>query len=202
MLRQARARLAIRKRVRHTLQRIDYNDIGDRLIMGRHSYGRPRTPWYKGDPPSTVTIGNYVSIADGVEIVAGGGHPTARVSLFPFRACWQLPGAFEDGVPSSRGNVVIGSDVWIARKATILSGVHIGHGAVVAAHSVVARDVQPYAIVAGNPAREVRRRFSDSQCDRLLSIAWWDWPDERVRAVVDLLAGEDIETFLRVAAEL
>jgi acetyltransferase-like isoleucine patch superfamily enzyme len=179
----------------------DYDDIGERLVMGRHSYTRPRTPWFPGDPPTKVTIGNYASIAHGVEIIAGGGHPLQRVSLFPFRAAWHLPGAYADGHPTSRGDVEIGSDVWIGRKARILSGVRIGHGAVVAAYSVVARDVQPYAIVAGNPAQEIRRRFSDEHCERLLATAWWDWPDDRVRAMVDLLTADDVEAFLRVAGQ-
>ena len=175
------------------------NAPDERLIMGRHSYGRPNMPWYEGDPPVTVTIGSYTSIADGVEILTGGGHVLERVSLFPFRARWGLPGAFTDGHPSSRGDVVIGSDVWVGREARILSGVAVGHGAVVAAYSVVARAVRPYAIVVGNPAREVRRRFPDEQCNQLLKLAWWDWPDDEVRALVHLLTGDDIGAFLTAA---
>lgn len=201
MLGRTLNRLVLHIRWRRARAGVDYDDIGDRLVMGRHSYDRPGTRWYQGDPPTTVTIGNYTSVGEGVEVITGGGHALERVSLFPFRARWGLPGAHEDGQPTSRGNVVIGSDVWIGRDAKILSGVEIGHGAVVAAFSVVSRDVRPYALVAGNPAREKRRRFPDDQCERLLATAWWDWPDHRVRAFVDLLTAEDVEAFLRAACD-
>ncbi len=200
-LRVLRERLPERGDLAPALRRAlaNHRDIGDRLTMGRHSYGRPKTLWFDGDPPTRVRVGNYVSIAKGVEILTGGGHPLERVSLYPFRIRWRLAGAYADGHPTSRGDVIIGSDVWVGRQARILSGVTIGHGAVVAAYSVVTRDVPAYTIVAGNPAREIRRRFADDVCDRLLAVAWWDWPDERVRPMVDLLAGDDVEAFLRAA---
>jgi acetyltransferase-like isoleucine patch superfamily enzyme len=172
------------------------DDIGARMTLGAHSYERPATPWFEGDPDTRVTIGRYTSVADEVEFLTGGVHPTDRVSLYPFRARWDLPGKFADGHPASRGDIVVGSDVWIARGATVLSGVTIGDGAVVGARAVVTRDVRPYAIVTGNPAREVGRRFPDSICERLLAVAWWDWPEERVRAQVDALSGTDVEAFL------
>jgi acetyltransferase-like isoleucine patch superfamily enzyme len=132
---------------------IDRYDIGDDLVMGRHSYGKPRVRWYFGDSAS-VRIGSFCSLADDVLLMVGGKHPTGWVSTFPFRARFELPGAYEDGLPATDGDIVIGSDVYIGRGARIMSGVRIGDGAVVGACSVVAKDIRPYAIVAGNPARE------------------------------------------------
>ena len=89
-----------------------------------------------------------------------------------------------------RGTTVIGNDVWIGRDAVIFDGVTIGHGAVIGTRALVTKDVRPYAIVAGVPAKEIRRRFTDEQVDALLEIAWWDWPDEKVLAEADALNGE------------
>ena len=163
--------------------------------MGRHSYGRPLVRWYHGDRAS-VRIGHYVSIADDVVVAIGGTHPTHWVSTFPFRARFRLPGAYSDGMPEPAPDVVIGSDVWIGRGARILPGVRIGDGAVVGAYAVVGKEVRPYAIVVGNPAREVRRRFSDKQVERLLRIRWWDWPDEQVLHAAELLNSDAIDEFL------
>lgn len=186
----------VRYRVRITLHPpADVFDIGDRLTVGRHTYGRPKVRWYEGDTAG-VSIGNFTSIADDVVFAIGGGHPLDRVSLFPFRAQFGLPGAFEDGHPTTKGDIVVGSDVWIGRGARVMSGVTIGHGAVIGAYSVVARDVRPYAIVVGNPARELRRRFDDDTIGRLLALAWWDWPDEQVLAHVDELTSSDVERFI------
>ena len=96
----------------------------------------------------------------------------------------------------SKGPVVIGHDVWIGRGATILSGVTIGDGAVVAAHSVVTKSVGPYSIVAGNPARLVRQRFSEDQTAALLRICWWDWPIETIREAWPLLLSDGIDVFI------
>ena len=79
------------------------------------------------------------------------------------------------------GDVTLGNDVWIGSGATILSGVTIGDGAVVAAKAVVTRDVRPYSVVAGNPAREVKRRFDEATSERVRAMAWWDWPEDRLR---------------------
>lgn len=165
------------------------------ITVGRHSYGVPTVRTFRGNH-SRLFIGNFVSIADEVSILLGGNHPVARVSTFPFRARMHLPGAFGDGIPTSRGDVTIGSDVWICHKATILSGVTIGHGAIVAAGAVVTHDVPPYAIVAGAPARVVRKRFPQPIIEALLDVQWWNWSDSQVREAVPLLSSEDVDGFL------
>ena len=129
-------------------------------------------------------------------MTVGGDHPVDWPSTYPFRIKFDLPGAYTDGLPCTKGNIEVGNDVWICRGSRILSGVRVGHGAVIGAYAVVSKDVRPYAIVVGNPAREVRRRFTDSQVDAMLEIAWWDWPEERVLENIQYLNQSDIDDFI------
>ena len=145
---------------------------------GINTYGvnNLRIDVYQGSE-SKITIGKYCSIGPDVRIITGGIHPTERISTFPFRAQWQLDGAFIDGMPFSKGEIQIGNDVWIGTGVTILSGIKIGHGSVLAANALITKDVRPYSIVGGNPARELGRRFSEAIIQSLLDIRWWDFPD-------------------------
>ena len=155
--------------------------------IGPHSYGRPKVRFPESG--ARLTIGPYCSIADRVEILLGGNHRVDWASTFPF-------GAFRDAWPTApegagyhgtRGDVTIGADVWLGSQAMILSGVAIGHGAVVAARAVVTRDVPPYAVVGGNPAKLIRHRFDEATVAELLEAAWWDLPERVVAALVPLL---------------
>ena len=157
--------------------------------MGRHSYSPPDVIVYANETyEMKVQIGAFCSIATDVHFMPGGNHRTDTVTSFPLRSMSDLPGALEDGTPWTKGDIVVGNDVWIARGARILGGVTIGDGAVVAAYTVVTRDVEPFSIVAGNPARHRRYRFNPEQIAALQRIAWWDWDDELVLAHVDDLA--------------
>jgi acetyltransferase-like isoleucine patch superfamily enzyme len=169
------------------------------LVIGRCSYGTPRIRTFAGD--SRVIIGSFVSIADGVEFIPGGNHRVDWVSTFPFRVFFLLPGAFEDGHPASKGDIVVGNDVWIGAGARILSGVTIGDGAVVGAGAVVAKDVRPYSVVVGNPAREVSRRFSDQQVEALQRVRWWDWPLELILKRMSLLCSPDVDALIATVDE-
>jgi acetyltransferase-like isoleucine patch superfamily enzyme len=160
-----------------------------RLSIGLGTYGPFRLLVHRGDENTRVTIGRYCAIGRDVLFIPGSNHRVDWASSYPFRVRYQLPGRFEDGHPASRGPIVVGNDVWIGHGARILSGVRIGDGAVVSAAAVVATDVRPYAIVAGNPAREARRRFSDEQVEALERLAWWDWPEQRILDSVALLNG-------------
>jgi virginiamycin A acetyltransferase len=136
--------------------------------------------------PERLVIGKYCALATGVRfIMAGGNHPTAGVSTFPFAIFggeWtERTADLIYGLPS-RGDTIVGNDVWFGYRALVMPGVHIGDGAIVAAGAVVSRDVPPYGIVAGNPARVVRTRFDDADVELLLRSAWWDWPRELVTA--------------------
>ncbi len=174
-----------------------YFDLKSRglLEVGRHSYGVPLIRTQKGSERKII-IGNFCSISKGVVILTGGIHPLDWVSTYPFRIKWRLPGAYTDGMPTSRGEIVVGSDVWFGTNSVVLSGVTIGHGAVIAAGAVVADDVPPYAIVGGVPARIIRYRFGPDIVEQLLGIRWWDWDDDTIREAIPLLSSNNIEAFV------
>ena len=158
--------------------------------VGAHSYGRPKVRFPEAG--RRLAIGSYCSFADRVEILLGGNHRSDWVTTYPFGA---FPGSWPAAAGradhhGSRGDVVIGSDVWLGSGCMILSGVTVGHGAVVAARAVVTRDVAPYAIVAGNPARVVRARFQEATVAGLLETAWWDLPDTDVATLLPLLQSD------------
>lgn len=165
------------------------------LVIGRHSYGMPDVVVFPGES-QRVLIGSFCSIADDVRIFVGGNHRPDWISTFPFRIAFGLPGQREDGCPTSKGDVTIGHDVWIGSGARVLSGVNIGNGAVIGASAVVAGDVAPYAIVIGNPAREVRKRFSEEHIAALEQLAWWDWPLDKIIDSVGILCSPDISSLL------
>lgn len=165
--------------------------------IGVGTYGMPEVhDWHEG---STLRIGAYCSIADGVTILLGGQHRTDWVSTYPFPRYLEGAGDIQD-FGGTRGDVVVGNDVWLGTQCMILSGVRVGDGAVVAARSVVTRDVPPYAVVAGSPARILRWRFDEPTRDALRRSAWWNWPEEEIRRVVPLLCSGDIGAFLAYAA--
>ncbi len=142
-----------------------------------------------------LTIGPFAALATGVRIVMNGAnHDLANFTAFPFDIFpgW---GTFEAEryLSQSRGDTVVGPDVWIGSEAWVLPGVTIGAGAIVAAKSVVGRDVPPFAIVAGNPARVVRHRFDAETARRLLAAAWWDWPVERITRNLGAIRGTDLD---------
>jgi hypothetical protein len=166
------------------------------VVRGRGTYGVPKV-WTFAHEEARLIIGNY-SAVDGTHLL-GGQHAIKHVASYPFRIFWDLPGAGEDGNPAKRGDIVIGADVWCTFGTWVLSGVTIGHGAVVATGAVVTKDVPPYAIVGGNPAKIIRYRFSEEQIAALLEIKWWDWPEEEIREAVPYIASEDIDRFIEYA---
>src|SRR6185437_6132066 len=141
-------------------------------------------------------IGNYTSIAPKVTMITGGMHPIKTVSQFPFRTKLGLPGAYTDGNPYTKGDIIIGSDVWICTDVTVLSGVKIGDGAIISAGAMVAKDVPPFAIATGIPAKVVGYRFDNETIDALYKIKWWEWPLEKVKQNVELLTSENIHEFI------
>ena len=148
-----------------------------------------------------LIIGKFCQIAAGVEFVMNGAnHQMNAVSTFPFYTLegWDAPPPSPADLPL-KGDTVIGNDVWIGQNAVILPGVHIGDGAIIGASSVVGRDVEPYTIVVGNPARPVRKRFDDELTVLLLRFRWWDKSIEEIDSLIPLLTDGDPD---RVRAKL
>jgi hypothetical protein len=174
-----------------TLRRLERQG---RVIRGRGTYGVPTIWTFAYEDQTKLIIGNYSAV--GGTHLLGGQHAVKHVASYPFRINYGLPGAGEDGAPVVRGDIVIGADVWVTFGTYVLSGVNIGHGAVVATGAVVAKDVPPYAIVGGNPAKIIKYRFTPEQIEALLEIKWWDWPHEEVMEAVPYLASEDIDEFI------
>jgi acetyltransferase-like isoleucine patch superfamily enzyme len=170
------------------------NLLGDRYEIGEYTYGNPNiVSWGK---EATLKIGKYCSIAGNVVIFLGSEHRTDWISTYPF-SIFLEEGKSIKGHPSTKGDVIIGNDVWIGFNVIIISGVTIGDGAAIGAGSVVAKDVPPYTIVSGNPARIVRYRFNEETIQKLLQIRWWDWPDEKVKENIHLICSDSIDVFIK-----
>lgn len=168
-----------------------------RISVGRFTYGAPAFRIWTAD--ERIDIGAFCSIADDVTIFGGGEHRSDWVTTFPLRIAFGHELAERDGHPATRGPTRIGNDVWIGHGATIISGVTVGDGAIIGARAVVSRDIEPYGVAVGNPARCVRRRFSADQVEALMKIQWWKWPIELVEEFVPLLCAPDITTFIEKA---
>jgi len=167
----------------------------DRCSIGKYSYGSPVLHFYKG-PVCRLMIGSFVSFGLEVHIYVGGEHFTEYVSTYPFSEIFDDVENIE--CIRTKGDIVIGSDVWVGTGVAILSGVTIGHGAVIGAKSVVSKDVEPYSIVAGNPIREIRKRFTEEQRQKLLQIRWWEWEDEKINAAIPFLMNKNIDEFISI----
>lgn len=136
---------------------------------------------YCWDKRVNIKIGKYCSFADKINIVAGGEHDKDWVTTSPLIDRWKMEQYYDLKKPRYKGDIIIGNDVWVAFGATILSGVKIGDGAVVAAGSVVTKDIPPYAIVGGVPAKVIKYRFDDEIIKSLQDIKWWDWDQETIK---------------------
>ncbi len=161
------------------------------IEVGDYTYGKPTIRWLHDG--KKVVIGKFCSIAPEVELFVGGNHRPDFVTTYPFAA---LPTDWPNAkgkTPVSKGDIIIGNDVWIGTGAKILSGVTIGDGAVVGAFAVVAKDVPPYGIAVGNPARSVKKRFDEKTIERLLALKWWNWDEAKIRRNVAVLSSPDIE---------
>lgn len=150
-----------------------------------------------------LIIGRFCAIATDVKfIMNGANHKVSGFSTYPFQIFGQgwekvMPG---DGDLPFKGDTEIGDDVWIGFEAMIMPGVTVGSGAIIASRSVVTRDVPPYCVVGGNPARVLRYRFDDETIAELLEIAWWDWEAESITRHLDAIVGGDITALRKAAA--
>jgi acetyltransferase-like isoleucine patch superfamily enzyme len=173
------------------------NEWGNRTLgyeIGEYTYGVPKVVF----PDGRLKIGKFCSISWNVTIYLGGNHRVDWIALYPFSphdGRWPEAEGIDEFL-TTRGDVTIGSDVWIGSDVIILSGVTVGDGAVVGAGSVVTTDVEPYTIVGGNPARIIKRRFSEEETMKLLAIRWWDWPEERIRRNITVLCSGDVDSLV------
>lgn len=141
-----------------------------------------------------LIIGKFCMIASDVTfIMNGANHLTEAISTYPFAIFgngWE--GAMEGKAYPTKGNTVIGNDVWIGHRATIMPGVTVGDGAIIATNATVTKDVPAYAVVGGNPAKVIKMRFPEAEIARLLELQWWDWPLEKITANLEWLTGKEV----------
>ena len=166
-------------------------------LCGIYTYGNPTIKWTNKD--AKLNIGKYCSIAADVTIYLGNGfgHDVAFVSTYPFGFIHQsvFPNV-NNNSRNTKGDVLIGHDVWIGENVVIMSGLTIGNGAVIANNSHVIKDVEPYTIVGGNPAKKIKYRFTKKQIAALEKIQWWNWPEDKINTSMNLLCSSNVDTFL------
>ena len=150
-----------------------------------------------------LIIGKFCQIASGTKFIMGpANHRLCSVTTYPFNV---FGGAFTENTPDHvsqlprKGDTVVGNDVWFGRESVIMPGVKIGDGAIIAAYSVVAKDVEPYTLVGGNPARFIKKRFSGELTGLLLRLKWWDFQGEKLAEILPLLCDSDLQ---KVADEI
>jgi len=176
------------------------------IVVGRYSY---YSGWYHGHGfdecaryllpdagADRLIVGSFCSIGSGAAFIMAGnqGHRADWISTFPFAFVPDAPefaGANNGFLPA--GDTVIGNDVWIGSEAIVMPGVEVGHGAVIGTRALVTRDVEPYAIVGGNPARPIRKRFADDDIALLTEMQWWDWSVEMLSEAMPLMTAGDVK---------
>lgn len=156
--------------------------------IGKYTYKLDYINVYTWNEGTEVKIGNYCCIAEDLKILLGGNHHYDWITTYPFGQMQEdIFGECSPHSPYSNGDVTIGNDVWIGAFVTIMSGITIGDGAVIAANSHVIKDVKPYELVGGNPAKHIKYRFSQEVIDLLLMFKWWELPEEEVKKLMPYL---------------
>ena len=168
------------------------------VSVGKYTYGVNDITCYNYASGHNIYIGAFCAISHNVKIYMTANHRTDWVTTYPFGHIYHAIFNTFDGAghPKSKGDVIIGNDVWIGANVTIMSGVTIGDGAVIANNSHVVKNVEPYSIVGGNPAKFIKYRFSASQIEKLLQIKWWLWEDFKINEAVPLLCNNNIDDFI------
>jgi len=167
--------------------------ISSNVHIGEFTYGNPEILIWTAK--YHVYIGKFTSIGPETKIIVDGNHHADWVSTYPF-------GELIEGIPKNpkhpagKGDIRIGNDVWIGYRTIIMPGINIGDGAVIGAGSVITKNVDDYEIVAGNPARHIRYRFSKDQISALKTIQWWDWGIEKIVKYSDMLQSDRIDDFI------
>jgi acetyltransferase-like isoleucine patch superfamily enzyme len=159
------------------------------LIVGEYTYGNVNR---RGNM-NNVIIGKFCSIAINVIVDSGFNHNTSWVSTYPFNVNW---GTDTPHNATCKGDIIIGNDVWIGENVIIMGGLNIGNGAIIGAGAVVTKDVKPYTIVGGVPAKEIKKRFTEEQISILQEMKWWDWNESEIRKIAKYLMSTDVESLI------
>lgn len=170
-----------------------YNNLKENVSIGAFSYGRISLADY--EEGEHLTIGKYCSIAGGVIFMLGGEHRGDWCTTYPFNM-FMNEFSYIEGHPKIKGDIVVGNDVWIGSHAKIMSGVHIGDGSIIGANALVNKDVEPYTVVGGVPAKVIKKRFDDTTIDTLKKIQWWNWDKEYIYDAIPLLQSNAIEELI------
>lgn len=189
--------------------KIKKGKIGNANIeVGRYTYGYEKMKVAQYGEGASLQIGSFCSIADNLSVILGGNHRVDWITTFPFGHIFQdeLGGVGILGHPQSNGDIIIGNDVWIGGNVTILSGVKIGDGAVIATNSTVVKDIAAYEIWGGNPATKIKTRFSEEVIESLQKLKWWEWKVEIIQKLASSLSqipdAESIDKLGKKAAQL
>ena len=168
------------------------------IKVGKYTYGAEDIKILDFTNKHKVVIGNFCSIASYVRIYLDANHRTDWITTYPFGHINKKEFNNFNGVghPKGNGDVIIGNDVWISEGVSIASGVKIGDGAVIASHSHVVKDVEPYKVVGGNPAKHIKFPFSKEQINNLLKIEWWNWEINKINENLPLLCSQNLDTFI------
>lgn len=164
--------------------------------IGEGSYGGLRVMGW--DDKTQLRVGKFCSFSYDVQVLLGGEHRVDWATTYPFSSLPEWPEAAGiEGHPATRGDVIIGNDVWVGAGVMLLSGTELGDGCVVAARSVVTGLIAPYSIVGGNPCRFLKWRFPEPVRAALVAMRWWDWPRDKLAAALPLMLSRDVEKFIR-----
>ena len=177
---------------------------GHKVKIGAFSYGFEDTGVLSWNENIEISIGRFCSVASGLKLYCGGNHRVDWISTFPFGHIHTKYIKVQPviGTPITNGNITIGNDIWIGRDVTILSGITIGDGAVIASNSHIVKNVEPYSIVGGNPAKFIKYRFDDKTIKYLLDLKWWNLPVDVIEKIVPYLTKQNYDELSRNINEM
>ena len=167
--------------------------------IGKHSYGELEVRAFT--PEAQLVIGDYCSFSQGVRILLGGEHNLHWVSTFPWQQIFPNAKIRDGDVAPKSDNVFIGNDVWVGTDVLIMAGVTVGDGAVIGAGAVVTKDVLPYMVVGGVPAKVIKSRFGMDEIEFLLELKWWNWDRDKIERLLPFMTSSDVSGFIERAKE-
>lgn len=166
------------------------------ITVGKHTYGVEHIKIKYAREDINLTIGKFCSIADNITIYQAGDHHADWITTYPFSHKEIFDKSPKTNHATTRGDIIIGNDVWIGDNVTIMSGVQIGDGAIIGANSHVISNIKPYSVVGGNPAQLYYFRFRQIIIEELLKIRWWDWPEEKINENTLILCSDNYDKII------